>query len=208
MWVIKGDTSLKECLDIVYPAEVYVTPSEVEVNRGESFTLTCRANRAVKSFTRSYLTRTSTPLVTGMDQIVERPNNTVSMLTVFDLRRDVNDGQYFCTAVFEVTGDVIGSTGNVIEYAPLVARILPSEYNQVNVGDSLTVQCRVGCVCDAATARWRSEDFPPGLNSVWLTSRADVMTTSHATLDMTGNYTCVASKLDDVLYKNVTLIVN
>ena len=103
-------------LIVLEPASVAVTPSEVIVPEGEPVNLTCTANREVQFFSWSYLTSEGPLPATATFYEV---SDTVSILTVSNVRRDINDGQYFCEAFFEITSDHASSTGNIIQKCKL-----------------------------------------------------------------------------------------
>ena len=103
-------------LIVLEPASVAVTPSEVIVPKGESINLTCTANRGVQSFIWSYLTSEGPLPDTATFYTV---SDTMSILTVSNVERGVNDGQYFCEGKFKITSDSASSTGNIIQKCKL-----------------------------------------------------------------------------------------
>lgn len=98
-------------IDVLEEAQITVSPSEINVNTGESVTFVCKANRAVRNFAWTYESDTGT---LPSSAVVTDVNSTVSQIVVSDIRRGVNEGQYFCQGVFEVTAELKTNTGNIV----------------------------------------------------------------------------------------------
>lgn len=68
------------------------------------------------SFVWTYQTRTGTLPSTAT---VTNTTDLVSELVVTNIERGVNDGQYFCQGIFDITFDEQTKTGNIVQRSEL-----------------------------------------------------------------------------------------
>lgn len=96
---------------------VSVQPEETRVREGTDFSFTCTANRRAR-FVWSFDTTNGT--LPPRASVIST-TDTESVLQIRNIRSGVNNGLYFCHAIFQHTDETRTDTGNLV---PLVSKCL------------------------------------------------------------------------------------
>ena len=100
-------------MDVLETPLLMVTPGEITVPAGGDVTFTCEANRNVSVFTWTHTTAINMmPLPTSVS--FTTISGTRSKLTVRNVQRNINNGQYFCQAIFDRTLEQRSTAGNIV----------------------------------------------------------------------------------------------
>jgi hypothetical protein len=178
-------------VEILPDAVVSVTPEEIQVPDGSTFTFNCTSNRKVTLFFWTYNLNERT-LPRGVSY--RNVSDTLSQLTVTGATKDVNTGLYYCHAMYAETGETTRDAGNLLIEPPGASvnfdKTSPLMYS---VGDSISIECQLDCLC-FGEVHWKFNNDMNNFNGLThsrsFTRREATLSTNSATQSMAGTYTC------------------